>query len=254
MVPVQFTGTSMAVATPSQTAFPRAPQQLLIIEKQMRTLRFKRRFMTGKHMASRNPVWLLHTGPSAARQAIGVKKLTAQFVWQVWKADGLETVQSLGLQISFRQSGYTIATRSMKHVLVITFGIWTPQREVRMWVSLSSTTWKTFQCCLTQCLGSYYSWLIGKTSFKTAFSWSSSPQPFRISPASLLCLWAQTHVRLTLLAQGLLHPHFFSSAEVKEHQHPISTPFCSQTSSPLIIIFSDSMLYQFLCCLKSVEW
>lgn len=90
VVPVQFTGTFMAVGNWSQTSFPPAPQQLRIFGKQMRTLSFKTKFITAKHMAGRNHVQLLHAGPSAARQAIGVKILTAQFVWQVWKAEGLE--------------------------------------------------------------------------------------------------------------------------------------------------------------------
>lgn len=63
MVPVQFTGTFMAVTKPSETSFPPAPQQLLIIGKQMRTLSFKRCFFTGKHMAGGNHVQLLHAGP-----------------------------------------------------------------------------------------------------------------------------------------------------------------------------------------------
>lgn len=62
LVPVQFTGTCMAVTNPSQTSFPPAPQQLSIIGKQMRTPSFKR-FITGKHMAGRNCVQLLHAGP-----------------------------------------------------------------------------------------------------------------------------------------------------------------------------------------------
>lgn len=128
MVPVQFTGTFMAVTNPSRTAFP--PCCPAIIGSKWGTLSFKRRLMTGKHMVGRSHVQLLHHGPSAARQAIGVKILTAQFVWQVWKAEGLEVVWSLGLQISFKESGDTIATSSMKNVLVITFCIWTPQREV----------------------------------------------------------------------------------------------------------------------------
>lgn len=179
----------MAVANRSQTSFPPAPQQLQIFGKQMRTLSFKRKFITGKHMAGRNHVQLLHAGPSSARQATGVKILTAQFVWQVWKAVGLEIVWILGLQINFRETGKTIATGSRKHVLVITFDIWTPQTEVKMWVSLSSTCWKTFQCYLTHCLGPYCGWLIVKTSFeKIALSWSSSLQLFRVKSASLLYL------------------------------------------------------------------
>lgn len=63
MVPVQFTGAFIAVTKPSQTSFPPAPQQLLIIGKQMRTLSFKRCFFTGKHMVGRNSVQLLHAGP-----------------------------------------------------------------------------------------------------------------------------------------------------------------------------------------------
>lgn len=45
---------------------------------------------------------------------------------------------SLGLQISFRESGEATAASRMKNVLVIMFDIRTPQREVKMWASLSS--------------------------------------------------------------------------------------------------------------------
>lgn len=64
MVPVQFTGAFIAVTKPSQKSFLPAPQQLLIIGKQMRTPSFKRYFFfTDKHMVGRNHVQLLHAGP-----------------------------------------------------------------------------------------------------------------------------------------------------------------------------------------------
>lgn len=153
MVPIQFTDTFMAVVNQPQVHFPPVPQQLLIIGKQVRTFSLQRRSMTGKHMVGRSHIWLFYPRPSAARQATEVKMLTAQYVWWAEKAEVLEIMWNLGLRLRFKESGNTVATGRMKHVLVNTSDIWRPQREVKICVSLSSTCWKTSQHYLNQCLG-----------------------------------------------------------------------------------------------------